>query len=337
MIDFKHLALWLGACLLRSAMNKYYIGVEIGGTKQQICIGYGDGTIALRKSVKLGKVTATEILAWIEDTINKLMEEYEVEGIGVGFGGPLELATGRVLSSLQVPGWENFKLKEWFEARWDVNICVANDTFTGGFGELICGAGKGSDRLLYTNIGTGIGGGLYFDGKGFDGSGFGAAYVGNTLIPDWRPGTKPGDMTRTELIVSGKSIVDRLSTPGYVPETSMMYEAVNSGEGFRVSEVLGGSVLAGDEFATEELDKITESFAIALANVLAITGVTRIVVGGGVANMGDVLMDRIRAKTDEIAFIANKGAYEIRVSELLDDAVLVGALILADRAKELII
>lgn len=317
-------------------MDKY-LGVEIGGTKQQICVGYADGTILDRREVKLGKVTATEILEWIRDNINELMEANEIAGIGVGFGGPLELATGRVLSSLQVPGWEDFKLKEWMQEQWNVNICVANDTWTGGFGELICGAGRGSDRLLYTNIGTGIGGGLYYNGKGYDGSGFGAAYVGNTLIPDWRPGTKPGDMTRTELIVSGKSIVDRLSTPGYVPETSMMYEAVNSGHGFRVSEVLGGSVLAGDKFATEELDRITESFGIALANVLAITGVTRIVVGGGVANMGDVLMDRIRAKTDEFAFVANKGKYEIKVSELLDDAVLVGALILAARAEELIL
>lgn len=314
-----------------------YLGVEIGGTKQQICVGYGDGTILDRREVKLGKVTATEILEWIKVNINELMDENEIAGIGVGFGGPLELATGRVLSSLQVPGWEDFKLRDWMQEQWDVNICVANDTFTGGFGELICGAGKGSDRLLYTNIGTGIGGGLYYNGKGYDGSGFGAAYVGNTLIPDWRPGRSPGDVTRTELIVSGSSIVNRLSTPGYVPETSMMYDVVSSGKGFRVSEVLGGSVLAGDEFATEELDRITESFGIALANVLAVTGVTRIVIGGGVANMGDVLMDRIRAKTDEFAFIANKGRYEIRVSELLDDAVLVGALLLAARADELIL
>ena len=92
---------------------------------------------------------------------------------------------------------------------------------------------------------------------------------------------------------------------------------------------LAEAARAGDMFACVELDKIAESFSIALANILAAQGVDTVVIGGGVAKMGDILFDRIRRFTDDFAFIANKGHYRILQSELLDDAVLVGALLTA--------
>ena len=151
------------------------IGVEIGGTKQQIAVGTADGTILDVRQVKLGeKTNAADILAWIRENICRIMNECEVGGIGVGFGGPLESCSGRVLCSLQVPGWKDFRLKDWFEEHFNVRSVIVNDTVLGGIGELILGNGAGSSRFFYTNIGTGIGGGLYIDRRYYDGSGYGA-------------------------------------------------------------------------------------------------------------------------------------------------------------------
>lgn len=298
-----------------------YLGVEIGGTKQQLCIGDAGGRILARRSVRLGAVTAREILAWLEENIQDLLAQENISGIGVGFGGPLESKTGRVLASLQVPGWEDFALGTWFQERFSPPVTVVNDTVCGGYGELYAGAGQGSQLLFYTNIGTGIGGGLYFHGNFFDGSGYGASYLGNTLVPDWYD----GGCARMELLCSGRSIAQRLQSPGYVPEISMLYAARDT---LSAAE-LGQAVRAGDEFACQELDRITESFSIALANALALTGASRVVIGGGVAKMGDILFHRIRQKTEALAFIANRGRYEILPSALMDDAVLVGGLLLA--------
>ena len=307
-----------------------YLAVEIGGTKQQLCIGTADGTILSSRSVRLGEVTAVEILSWLEENIRQLLEQYPCRGIGVGFGGPLETASGRVLSSLQVPGWLDFDLKTWFSDRFPIPVFIANDTFTGGLGELYAGAGKDCDRLFYTNIGTGIGGGLYLDGRGYDGCGFGAPYLGNTLVPDWTS-TAPGAYTRMELLCSGRSIARRLSSPGYVPADSLLFSMGPE----RSAIELGEAVRQGDAFACGELDRIVESFSIAITNLLAITGVTRIVIGGGVAKLGDILFDRIRARCGELDFIANHGHYEILPSRLMDQAVPVGALLLAARGKGL--
>lgn len=305
-------------------MNKY-IGIEIGGTKQQIALGLADGTILDTRTVKLDdRTTAEKILKWIYENVNDIVKNKEVIGIGVGFGGPLELATGKVLCSLQVEGWKDFELKTWFEKKWDIPVAVVNDTVTGGIGELYCGAGKRKRRLFYTNIGTGIGGGLFIDGKYYDGCGFGASYLGNTWIPDWTS-DRPGAMIRLERICSGKFIEERLNLPGYIEESAYL-------TGLGKKEVscidLAEGVHSGDAFCEEELDRIAQSFSIGLANILAVTGAEKIVIGGGVAKMGEILFSRIRRFSEEYAFIANTGHFSIVESELMDLAVLKGALLL---------
>lgn len=309
---------------------KKYIGIEIGGTKQQICSGLEDGTLLSSKEVKLECTTAEQILSWLETSGRELLAGDEYAGVGIGFGGPIESKTGRVLSSLQVSGWKDFDLTRWAEDTLQLPAVVANDTYAGGIAELKCGAGRGSEHLLYTNIGTGIGGGFYIHGEGFDGSGYGAAYLGNTIVPDWRR-KEPAAWTRMELLCSGKSISERLSSPGYVPETSVLKQWQSEQKITLTAAELGKAARLGDHFAELELDRIASTFSIGLVNALTLLGPDRVVIGGGVAKMGDVLFDRIRRMTDEKAFIANRGRYEIRKSILLDQAVPVGALLMAAR------
>ena len=314
-------------------MNKH-LGVEIGGTKQQIAVGSAEGDIFFKESVKLDyKRGAEDILDWINKKATGLIKEYsDIDSIGVGFGGPLESATGRVLCSLQVPGWKDFKLKEWFERSFGKRTVVVNDTVTGGIAELKRGAGIGSKRLFYTNIGTGIGGGLYIDGEYYDGSGFGASYLGNSLVPD-KLSKAPGKAVRLELICSGKSIEKRLCSENYVPQSSSLYKILRENSSLCAKD-LAEEAKAGDSFAVSELMMVAETFSVGLANVLALEGPDRIVIGGGVAKMGDILFDALRKYTDEYAFIANKGRYEIVPSMLMDDAVLIGAVIAAEMFKD---
>lgn len=138
-----------------------------------------------------------------------------------------------------------------------------------------------------------------------------------------------GACTRTELICSGRSIENRLRQKGYIPKNSVL-AACHDGDIQKVTCMdLAEAVKAGDSFAVDELDRIAGTFSLSLANILASQGADTVVIGGGVAKMGDILFDRIRRFTDERAFIANKGHYRILPSYFLDDAVLVGALLVA--------
>lgn len=311
-------------------MNKL-IGVEIGGTKQQIAVGTAQGQILDVISVRLGEKTcAADILKWIEANIQTIVNREEIGGIGVGFGGPLELKTGRVLCSLQVPGWRNFRLKDWFEEHFKIPSVIVNDTVLGGIGELLQGNGVGSSRFFYTNIGTGIGGGMYIDNRYYDGSGYGACYLGNTWVPDWRS-SEPGAKTRLELICSGKSIEERLNQPGYVPAQSCLF--LKAGTERITCPDMANGVREGDGFCADELERIARTFSVGLANILAIAAPDRIVVGGGVAKIGEPLFSLFRKYTDEYSFVADSGHYEIMESKLMDHAVLAGGLLAAGQPE----
>ena len=301
----------------------YYIGVEIGGTKQQVCLGTSGGQILQRRQVKLGEdTTARNILVWIREAIEQLRQEFPIAAIGVGFGGPIDPATETIICSCQIPGWENFPLGGWFRETFGVPAVVRNDTVTGGLGELYAGAGIGSTRFFYTNIGTGIGGGSYWPG------GYGASSMGYVWVPDWESGI-PGKATRLEFLCAGPFIEKRLNTPGYVPEDSCLAALPRP----LTCRQLGDGAKAGDRFCCQELDRVAQTFSYGLADMLALAFPDRMVVGGGVAKMGDVLFDRLRKFTEEAAFVADAGHIDIRPGLLGDDAVLVGALLLAENPK----
>lgn len=306
-----------------------FLGVEIGGTKQQLAVGTAQGELLKVVQGKFPLVRgAQDILDWMRANIPPLLKDMPVRAMGIGFGGPLESRTGRVLASIQVPGWEDFKLREWFADTFGVPTYVINDTAAGGYAELLMGAGRQAKHFFYTNIGTGIGGVLFHGGELYDGLGFGASYLGNTYIPDWT-GTRPGAVIRLENICSGMHTEKRLRQPGYVPEDSLVYILSGKDPQKITNLMLEQAVRENDVFACAELERITRSFAIGLCNFMAVSPPDVIAIGGGVAKMGDLLFDRIRAYTEEYAFIANKGRYRIVQSELLDQAVLHGSVLFA--------
>ena len=133
-------------------MGKLYGAVEIGGTKQQLAIVDENGGIV---ELVCGKFPlpngAIDVLNWIEANFPALLQKYSVEAIGVGYGGILESKTGRVLLSVQVPGWQDFMLKDWFEKKFSIRTVVVNDTVCGGYAEYMLGSGRGYQSFYYTN------------------------------------------------------------------------------------------------------------------------------------------------------------------------------------------
>ncbi len=311
------------------------IAIEIGGTKLQLSLGQEDGRI--EKTVR-GRVNAEDgaagILRWMEEHMAKTLAEVPegtVKAVGVGFGGPLETATGTILKSVQIRGWDNFSLKKWFEDRFGIPAFVFNDSSAGGYGEYRLGSGRGTKQFFYTNIGTGIGGSLIVDGRLYDGQGVGAAELGHTRVPDW-VGGQPGADTELELLCSGQSVEKRLRTPHYIPSDSLLMQLCGTDTSTVTNQMLGEAAHAGDLFALAEIDRVARSMAIAISNVLCLMQPEVIAVGGGFSLIGDPLIDRIRAYVKERDFICSEGRYRIVPCELGEAIVLQGALLLAGEA-----
>ena len=311
-------------------MEQRFLGVEIGGTKQQIavCDAQGRALELIGENVPHAN-GAQDILCWLEAKVGEVLARHpQVGRIGVGFGGPLETATGRVLISVQVPGWKDFELKTWFEDRFSMPTVVVNDTVAGGYAELKLGSGRDSRIFFYTNLGTGIGGSLFADGKTWDGIGFGAAYLGNTYAADWES-TEPGAIARIETLCSGTAIERRLRTKGYVPRDSALMRLCG-GETEKLScRMLGQAAESGDAFALAELDRVGRTFGTGIANAVSMIGMDTVSIGGGLANLGELLIAPMRKYADQTVFISGRERFRIVQCELLDQNVPVGAALYA--------
>lgn len=313
--------------------NGLILAAEIGGTKLQAALGRADGTILARRRTTVAKGTDAEgILAWFPGAIGELRQESSkhggiIEQIGVGFGGPIDTPSGRVLKSHQVGGWDDFPLRVWFERKVGLRTTVANDSNAAGWGEYKRGAGKGTQTFCYMNVGSGIGGALVVNGKLHDGQGIGAFEMGHTRIPELDEGHH----------LHSVKLEDRCS--GWAVERQFHGRPLKLGSplldlaGGRPEHVtcamIGEAAMRGDEQAIKAIDDLARNLAWAMANAITLIHPERFAVGGGVGLLGEVLLRPVRKYVNDYVFEPYRGRYEIVSAVLGEDVVLCGALLLA--------
>jgi glucokinase len=183
--------------------------------------------------------------------------------------------------------------------------------------------------MVYMNIGSGIGGAIVVNGALYNGQGRGAGEFGHTYVPDlWEPGeNRPPD--KVELLCSGWAIERRLRETARMPRGSPL-DALTGGDSRRIDgPILAQAAQFGDPVVLDGLDRISKMLGLAIANAIAVFHPERFVVGGGFAQVGEPLFDRLRAAVDRSVFAPFRGRYEILPAELGQDVVVVGALLLA--------
>lgn len=312
---------------------KTVIGVETGGTKLQFALGYDDGTILFRHRMQVGETkNSRAILAAVEEGIPTVMRKAEemglsVERIGWGFGGPVITDQGIAIGNPFVSGWSMFPLSKYIEERYGIPTSVFNDTNAAAWGEYCCGAGRGTDVFFYSNIGTGIGGGIIIDGKLYDGQGRGAAEVGQQWIGDPWGGNAYGS-ERLENVCSGTAMEKRLHTLP-IPSDSLLMQLCDGDQRKLDCRMLGQAVVQNDAFAVDFFDRMMQILAMGLANVVSFYSPQKLAIGGGVSLIGEPVISRLRKYIQPYTFINSTGTYEVVLNELGEDVVLVGAMLLA--------
>ncbi|HEY8505998.1 MAG TPA: ROK family protein, partial [Gemmataceae bacterium] len=268
-----------------------FLGIEIGGTKLQLGVGPGDGTLAglWRGAVDVA-AGAEGIRRQIRAAVPELLAQAGVgrarlRGAGVGFGGPVDDTARRVVTSHQVAGWDDFPLEEWLARELDLPVAVGNDADVAGLAEALLGASRGLSPVFYVTVGSGIGGGLIIDGKIYRGVGRGAAEIGHLRLPDPLSGFAPAPL---EQLASGWAIERRARRRfrELAGENSPLWRLVN-GEPERLTvRHLGEACALGDAAARALIREACEHLAAALCHVIALLCPRRVVIGGGVSLLG---------------------------------------------------
>ena len=139
------------------------LGIEIGGTKLQAALGDSQGNVLHRsRSAANSAAGAFAIVCQLEELVARVLNESDRTpvGMGIGFGGPMDYSRGAVIKSNHVEGWTDFPLRDWAETTFGYSCALANDTDVAALVEANV-VSRANDRCVYyTNIGSGIGGGL---------------------------------------------------------------------------------------------------------------------------------------------------------------------------------
>jgi glucokinase len=331
-----------------------YLGLEIGGTKLQLGIGPGDGTLTAlwRGTVDPAAGSAgirQQIVTAVPELLAKAgLDRSRLRGVGIGFGGPVDDATRTVLKSHQIAGWDNFPLAEWVSDLLDLPAVLGNDADVAGLAEALVGAGKGLSPIFYITIGSGIGGGLILNGEIYRGCGRGAAEIGHLMVPCLRQGVIPQiqheELHPLEEFASGWAIgrIARECALG-IREFKTRHEVFNkvapNSELFRnvcgqidrlTAQHVAQAAARGDVFATCILHEVWCNLAEAMVTVLTLLCPRRFVIGGGVALMGEeLLFEPLRSLVAERVFKPFADCYDIVPAALGEEVVVHGALALA--------
>lgn len=305
------------------------IGVDLGGTKVRAVLADGSGNLLARKEMATEASKGQEkVIDNIVKVINGVMkgtDSGQIVGLGIGAPGPLNPRTGVVYSPPNLPGWENVPLRDILEKRLGIPVYVGNDANLAALGEYTFGAGKDYRYLVYLTISTGIGGGIIEDGRILDGAKGAAGEVGHMTIEAFGPRCNCGNYGCWEVLASGTGIRRRAIEMLQGGRESLLTE-LSEGDLEKVTaELVEKAARKGDPAAQELLHQTGLYLGVGITNILHLFNPEIVVLGGGVSQIGELIMKPMREEVERRAMPAFRQNVPIVYTDLKGDVGLYGA------------
>lgn len=292
------------------------VGIEAGASAF-VCVGLAASTVepVLTQPVTSGRTALSQLSDFVETVKDRVAV---VERVGVAVPGLISSSTGRVAFSANIPEHSDLDLAGRILANTGLKVLVENDANAAAYGEYKLGAGRGANNLFYATLGQGIGGCFIFDGRIWRGkSGF-AGEFGYVAINS--------DGTRLEEVASSENIVRRTRSRFNRDSTSSLnrYEEQSIG----LHEIVSAAD-SGDDFAQLMLMRTGVYVGTAIANVINLLNIERIVLGGEIMQTHHTVLDAVTRRARELSFAPSFSEVEIVSGELGEYAAAAGAALLA--------
>lgn len=309
--------------------DNYAIGIDLGATNVRAGIGTAEGRILVKICEKTDKSHGSEgISAQIIGMIHSLIDDAKttILGIGIGSIGPLALKKGIITQSPNIP-FNSVPLRRPIQREFNTSITLLNDCNAAVVGERRFGAGKGVDNLVYMTLSTGIGGGVFVDGRLLLGKDGNASEVGHIVIDvEGRLRCGCGKLGHWEAYCSGRNIPNyvrmRLKEEGY--RDSSLRKRVKEWSQEETTEMLFEEAERGYKEALDIVEDIGRLNAAGFASVINVYDPSIITVGGAMALKHESLI--VNPIQKYVRNYAINRVPEICITPLGEDAVLLGAL-----------
>ncbi|HYH01890.1 MAG TPA: ROK family protein [Bacillota bacterium] len=277
-------------------MNRYFIGVDLGGTKIASVLTDSTGQIvASDKRPTNAAAGADEVVANIFDSIRSITKGVSQEclqGIGIASPGPVDIKQGVIIDAPNL-GWKNFAISEVLEAEFQIPCLLENDANAAAIGEWVFGAGKGLHDLIYITVSTGVGGGIICNNQILHGRDDAAGEIGHIIVEADGPYCKCGKKGCLEAISSGTAIAAaarRLIGEG---RPSSILTKVQNNPALINTQIVAAAAAEQDPLAVEILNRAIYFLGIGVANLIQIFNPELIIIGGGVSKIGSILYEGV--------------------------------------------
>jgi glucokinase len=306
-------------------MSHSLIGIEIGGTKLQVVLGNSKGEIFDRQRFIVDRESGAQ---GIRDQIESAFIRYvsgdsSISGIGIGFGGPVDRASGRIACSHQISGWSKFPMIQWLNSITGLPVVMDNDANVAALGEALAGAGQGSDPVFYVTLGSGVGGGAVVNGAIYHGAQPGESEIGHIRLD------------RSGLIVERECsgwAVDRKIREAIKNQPESRLAKIVGHRSSNEAKCLSEALSVKCPLAQSILKELSQSLAFALSHVTHLFHPEMIILGGGLSLLGQPLLMSITSEVPQFLMETLKPGPAIKLAKLQEDAVPVGALLMAGAA-----
>ncbi|MGV0872628.1 ROK family protein [Mycolicibacterium sp. XJ879] len=294
------------------------LAIDIGGTKIAVGLVDDDGTLVHQSRLPTPDGDAETVWAAVESLVTGALAVAggRVRGVGIGCGGPIDLAAGTV-SPINIPEWQRFPIVDRVAAMVGAPVRMHGDGVCMALGERWRGAGRGAQFLLGMVVSTGVGGGLVLDGAPYGGRTGNAGHVGHVVVDPGGARCSCGGHGCVETIAAGPRMAQWARAQGW-----------DAPVGADAKE-LADAANAGNPIALRTFRRGATAVAAMIASVAAVCDLDLVVIGGGVAKSGALLFDPVREALGSYAGLEFLHDLRVVPAELGGEAGLVGAAALA--------
>jgi glucokinase len=308
---------------MTESRSEFYVGLDLGGTT--ISAALIDGERKLQRSLEAETRAAEGHMAVIsrmagltKDIIRQAgIPPADVRATGVGLPGVLDLEKGEVVYLPNLPGrWPHVPVESLLAEQLGVPVYIVNDVRALTLGEKTFGAGRHVKNMVCLAIGTGIGGGVVVNGSLYLGNGGTAGEGGHqTILPDG-PRCGCGNYGCLEAVASGPAIAAMGMKAVSQGLTTSIRELAQGDLNEITPELIARAAIQGDEIAQRIYEQAGRYIGIAISNLIVVLTPQMVVVGGGVARAGDLLMSPIRETVRERVLVTPVEKVQIVFAEL---------------------
>lgn len=299
------------------------LAIDLGGTNLRMAVVKGKGEVIILKKRNTPKDNSA-IIRSIQELVKEGIDfckddKYKVAGIGISTGGRVDFNKGIIIDSTAlISGWRNVPLKGIIEKRFNLPVYIDNDGNCFAIAEKIFGKGKRLKNFITLVLGTGIGGGIYVDGKLLRGTNNYASEIGHVSVDAEGPQCSCGGRGCIELFASGSGIAR------WASEDPLLKRLFNS-EGGISSKIISKAAMDGNSSAFDLLKAAGRKLGVAMAGLVNVFNPESIIVSGSLMEIEHPYLEEFKKTIMEIAMKSNTKELKIDSSDFPQEGGILGA------------